>query len=361
MNKEKKLIRIGLVLLVLLFAFTACGKDTDSSDEAKKSSAKNKTKKEKVEEDSDEDFEDDEEESDKNDGSEPISADWGNLHPCFMEEYYIDYIDDKKLDEIDKDDNRYTIFERNKTGKRYAAVEIGIQYSETQVGEGSTDIEEEIEYEGEMVPVIYLYKINLDITEYEVPDHIWQISSQAFKRTALESITLNEGLAVIDDYALSADSGLWAVESIYIPSTVKEIEYCGFYNMRNLKSVEFADNIKIDCIEGSLFGNCRSLESIKIPDSVKKIDWGAFEFCESLKEITIPKSVTEVNAEVFLGCTSLEKVTFEDPEGWKMSVRKQGEKDFPEGESVDLSDPRKNAELLYMEDYDCDDIKLIKE
>ena len=45
---------------------------------------------------------------------------------------------------------------------------------------------------------------------------------------------------------------------------------------------------------GDTFYNCSSLESVIIPESVKKIGNEAFEGCTSLKSIIIPESVKKI-------------------------------------------------------------------
>lgn len=59
-----------------------------------------------------------------------------------------------------------------------------------------------------------------------------------------------------------------------------------------------------------------------IPESVKKIDEGAFKICTSLKSVVIPNSVTEIGAGAFRGCSSLTNITI--PE----SVMSIGERAF---------------------------------
>jgi hypothetical protein len=68
-------------------------------------------------------------------------------------------------------------------------------------------------------------------------------------------------------------------------------------------------------IEYNLFGACRSLKSITIPNSVKSIGSEAFAGCSSLTSITIPNSVTSIEEKAFLECSSLKSITI--PNGVK--------------------------------------------
>ena len=58
---------------------------------------------------------------------------------------------------------------------------------------------------------------------------------------------------------------------------------------------------------------CQNLQSIDIPESVKKIGIGAFKDCTSLTKVMIPKSVEELGDGSFYNCTNLEEFTFESP------------------------------------------------
>ena len=73
------------------------------------------------------------------------------------------------------------------------------------------------------------------------------------------------------------------------------------------------DNIsKIESIENWTFDNCKSLNSIIIPDSVKSIGDYAFVYCTSLESITIPDSVESIGNGAFYNCTSLKSITISD-------------------------------------------------
>lgn len=54
--------------------------------------------------------------------------------------------------------------------------------------------------------------------------------------------------------------------------------------------------------------NCTSLQSIQLPNKLKKIGSYAFENCTSLKEITIPESVTIIEKRPFYRCTKLKDI-----------------------------------------------------
>lgn len=82
-----------------------------------------------------------------------------------------------------------------------------------------------------------------------------------------------------------------------------------FFYCESLTSVD--KPVGVTTLESGSFGNCTNLTSVKISDTVTKID-GAFYDCTSLTSIEIPDSVTFIGNESFYGCTSLTSVTIPD-------------------------------------------------
>ncbi len=114
------------------------------------------------------------------------------------------------------------------------------------------------------------------------------------------------------------NSGL---ESVIIPSTVKEIGDAAFSNSK-LKKAEFEENsvlTKLGKNDGEIFANCTELTDIDLT----KITSDSFSFgtgtvgyypgfygCTSLVSVTVPGNISGDLSKMFYGCTSLENVTF---------------------------------------------------
>jgi len=98
-------------------------------------------------------------------------------------------------------------------------------------------------------------------------------------------------------------SELPEIESVVLPkSTIRfSCPSCD-----NIKSITLPENVTE--IEGSAFADCKSLEQVNIPNTVKRINYEAFHCCSSLKTITIPEGVTEIGRRAFADCKSLEQV-----------------------------------------------------
>lgn len=174
-----------------------------------------------------------------------------------------------------------------------------------------------------------------DIASVEFPGTIKKIPSDMFcyghisydfdeKGTPhfnLKQIILNAGIEVIGKCAFKYCNG---IESIEIPNSVKKIEAYAFQGCRKLKSVKLP--AELTQISAGLFAGCKLLKTVNIPEgveiinrdafaecafsemiipnSVKKIEWGAFWCCKKLRSITIPNHVV-FEEDVFAGCKLL--------------------------------------------------------
>lgn len=65
------------------------------------------------------------------------------------------------------------------------------------------------------------------------------------------------------------------------------------------------DGYKVGCIGKEAFCNCRNIESLVIPHSVKRIDDNAFDGCEKLIKVTVLYGTEEIGDEAFSGCENL--------------------------------------------------------
>ena len=63
---------------------------------------------------------------------------------------------------------------------------------------------------------------------------------------------------------------------------------------------------KITKIGKKFFKDCKNLQQVIIPESVKRIDNYAFKNCENLKKIFFHKKLTEIGIGTFEHCTSLD-------------------------------------------------------
>ena len=159
------------------------------------------------------------------------------------------------------------------------------------------------------------------LTSVIIPDSVTSIDNYAFSKcSSLTSVIIPDSVTIIGDRAFEYCNSL---TSVTIPDRVTSIGRCAFSNCISLTRVDVsADNPDYASLDGVLFskyktvliqypiGNTRS--EYAIPDSVKVINYSAFEDCSSLTSVTIPDSVTIIGDYAFLGCSSLASVTIPD-------------------------------------------------
>ena len=115
---------------------------------------------------------------------------------------------------------------------------------------------------------------------------------------------VREGTEVICDGALR---GCKSLQSVTIPNSVKKIGDDAFNSCKSLQSVTIPNSVK--SIGDEAFSWCQSLQRITIPNSVTSIGDYAFSSCESLQSVTILNSVTKIGDFAFDSCESLQSVT----------------------------------------------------
>lgn len=103
--------------------------------------------------------------------------------------------------------------------------------------------------------------------------------------------------------------------AVEIPSKIDsykviEIGDEAFWQNKTMKSVEIPSTVKK--IGYAAFNECTSLSEIVLPSSLKTVGEAAFWFCTDLKKIVIPESVSSIGKDAFRGCDSLTAYVTED-------------------------------------------------
>ena len=80
--------------------------------------------------------------------------------------------------------------------------------------------------------------------------------------------------------------------------------------------------LKVTAIGEYALGFCDSLERVRLPETIKELSYGCFEWCKNLKEVVLPKTMTAMGYANFLNCTALESFTLPD------SLRTLGDGNF---------------------------------
>ena len=170
------------------------------------------------------------------------------------------------------------------------------------------------------------------LEQISIPESVEEISISAFSYCVnLKTVVLPNGITFIPD------SCFWhtGVESIIIPSSVKEIKSAAFAGSQ-LKRISFAEGLQV--IEDRAFKQCEKLEEIVFPSTLKSLGESSFADCYSLSKvncqgyyvmskpsipygiknipqycfantnittITLPSTVENISQCAFAGCSSL--------------------------------------------------------
>lgn len=163
----------------------------------------------------------------------------------------------------------------------------------------------------------------------------------------VETITFHEGYKIINSNAFDDCKNL---KKIYLPSTIERVEWAKmtlstppnytiyvnpksepnrvFYNHTgnltrdvkvlaarcfsyySFKTMDLHEGIISIC--NAAFSSCKSLESIKLPSTLRYLGSYAFDKCEKLNSITLPDELEYLGKGTFRGCKSLTSITLPD-------------------------------------------------
>lgn len=148
-----------------------------------------------------------------------------------------------------------------------------------------------------------------NLRDVELPNSLEKIGYAAFDMCdSLKQIRLPSNLKYIGDDAFEYCSSLLSIDipkkvreigarafafcenlggAIVIPGSVETIQESAF-EFTNLKKVTLKEGVKY--IKRNAFSRCDSIESLKMPNSLRKVEEGNFSSTKYFKSITIPKN-----------------------------------------------------------------------
>lgn len=172
------------------------------------------------------------------------------------------------------------------------------------------------------------------IKSVTIPDTVTSIDSETFKNcTGLESITIPDSVTDISDYAFYGCSNLAFIDipdnaELYVgvdafaetlwyksqPEGVVYLENFALgYNGEKSAVTELMIKDGTEVLGLKAFEDCKNIETVILPESLKRIDTYAFRNCTNLKTIDLPGSITTMHTNVFSGCENLKNIDI--PEG----------------------------------------------
>ena len=91
---------------------------------------------------------------------------------------------------------------------------------------------------------------------------------------------------------------------------VTSIKMSAFADCKSLETMVVPEGVT--SLPNWVFQNCESLKNITLPSTLTSISTWVFENCKSLVSITIPSKVTSYGSGVWTGCTSLKEVILQN-------------------------------------------------
>lgn len=167
----------------------------------------------------------------------------------------------------------------------------------------------------------------------DLPDGVTTISGHAFGGcSALQSIELPDSVTSIDDNAFvncgddftlivpentyaeeyAKQSGLFyqivdAFEAMGLKCEIDKNGECVITNYTGdtteLVIPNAIEGVKVASIDDGAFSDCRSLQTIKLPDNVTSIGSAAFSGCSSLQTVELPNRITFIDDNAFANCS----------------------------------------------------------
>lgn len=141
------------------------------------------------------------------------------------------------------------------------------------------------------------------IDTLKLPDSLRIVKKGVFYHSRIKHFEFSEGLTEIGYGAFAHSDSL---QSVKLPNSLRSIARAAFAECKNLKSVFIADSVSE--IQYAAFADCPNLREIRLPGALKTINSSLFEGCSGLTQIQIPGGVEEIKEEVFLKCSSLKRI-----------------------------------------------------
>lgn len=122
------------------------------------------------------------------------------------------------------------------------------------------------------------------------------LDDRALEMAAISgTFTMGKHLKYLGDFALNGAS----VKSVQIQSNIKSIPNSCFKES-TIKHIGFHTGSILEISEHAF--KSTPIKNIKLPNKLETIEMGAFSECKLLEEVTIPNSLKHIHEKAFIGC-----------------------------------------------------------
>lgn len=152
--------------------------------------------------------------------------------------------------------------------------------------EGNVQIPSTFEYKGKKYKIrsVSLEDIN-NIISLSLPSTVTEIG--LIRSESLESVTMTDSVTDIFGFQCSN------LKNIVLSSSLTEIPPLCFDGCTSITSI----------------GEIGSGSSVEIPNTIKTIEFNAFNECTNLIDVTIPDGVININENIFYNCTNIKTIS----------------------------------------------------
>lgn len=186
---------------------------------------------------------------------------------------------------------------------------------------------------------------------FDIPSHITNIESGAFFQSGLRAIEIPETVTFksfrYDGEEINSRSVFGYcknLEYVSLPNTMTILPDSFFKGCASLKNIKLPASIEI--IEDCVFEKCTSLEYVDLPASLVSIG-NAFEEC-GIKSLIIPDSVTDCNKLQLSTCKQLESLTLPNNMTEIKNSLLQPDSDFQRGSNLkSINFPKSLTKIEY--------------
>ncbi|MBO7101065.1 MAG: leucine-rich repeat domain-containing protein [Bacteroidales bacterium] len=112
--------------------------------------------------------------------------------------------------------------------------------------------------------------------------------------SAVTGVTLPDGIECMD---IGAFMFCTSLQSITLPTALREIRYSAFTNCSALTAISIPENVEL--IDSAAFAMCSQLQTVTLPDGLQTIKWATFSECCNLQNINFPNSLTTIEDNAF--------------------------------------------------------------
>ena len=138
------------------------------------------------------------------------------------------------------------------------------------------------------------------VSRVNLPETLRSIGSSAFAHSSVKYIKFNEGLETIDRNAFYDCKNL---DNVVLPSTLKELGEMAFIYCESLMKIAIPEGITT--LGMATFKECTRLETVELPSTLTNFEEQAFSTCYSLESMVVPEGTTVIPESFCYQCTQL--------------------------------------------------------